>query len=183
MTWRAAPSDYCVTTGVLGAFATLAYANFPGGVAGQRHGAMQWSTILSATPANGRMSSITDGTSNTFLMGERTGGDKVYSGTTVLPFPAAVGGLNGGGWGDPLNGEHWLGGVIRGSTNYPLQQGPCGIGCTNSRGNGFHSFHTGGAQFVMCDGSVQFNSASVDNFTLAARITREKGEIAQATDN
>ncbi len=37
--------------------------------------------------------------------------------------------------------------------------------------------------FVMADGSVQFNSDSVDAYVFAARITRQKGEVAPATDN
>ncbi len=38
LTWRAAPSDYCVPTGVRGAFSNLAYRGNSGG---NRHGALQ----------------------------------------------------------------------------------------------------------------------------------------------
>lgn len=178
ISWRAAPSDYCVTTGVLGTFANIAYSNNAGG---QRHGALRMTSVQSSQGS--RMSAITDGTTNTFLMGERTGGSTIYAGTRPITVPAPVSETNGGGWGDPLNGEHWLGGAIRGATAFPIPQGGCPINCTNLRGGGYHSFHSGGAQFVMADGSVQFNAASVDAYVFAARITREKGEIASATDN
>jgi prepilin-type processing-associated H-X9-DG protein len=116
-------------------------------------------------------------------MGERTGGFNIYSGTVRITVPAQLSETNGGGWGDPLIGEHWLAGAIRGATAFPIAQGGCAINCTNIRGQGFHSFHTGGAQFVMADGSIQFNSANVEAFVFAARITRGKGEVASAVDN
>lgn len=181
-TWRAAPSDYCVTTGVLGTYANIAYS---GNAGGSRGGALAAQNVQTAPRST--IARITDGTSNTFLMGERTGGPKLYSGTIQLNMPAAfataISETNGGGWGDPLVGEHWLGGAVRGATVLPIAQGPCAINCTNIRGGGFHSFHTGGAMFVLADGSVQFNSASVEPFTFAARITSGKGEIASGIDN
>jgi prepilin-type N-terminal cleavage/methylation domain-containing protein/prepilin-type processing-associated H-X9-DG protein len=177
-TWRAAPSDYSVTSGVRATFGNIAYSNNQGG---NREGALLWANATSAPLS--RMGAITDGTSNTFLMGERTGGFRIYSGNIAITVPAALAETNGGGWGDPLVGEHWLAGAIRGATAFPIAEGGCAINCTNIRGQGFHSFHTGGAMFVMADGSVQFNSASVEPFTFAARITRTKGEVASATDD
>lgn len=178
--WQAAPSDYCVTTGVLGRFGDAAYG--VGNQGGSRHGALRASTLQTAT--TNKIANITDGTSNTFLMGERTGGDKIYSGTRELTgINPILAGTNGGGWGDPLLGENWLGGSLRGATTFPSPQGPCAINCTNFRGQGFHAFHPGGAQFLMADGSVQFNAETLDALVFAARITREKGEVATGADN
>ena len=181
-TWRAAPSDYSFTTGVRGAFANIAYS---GNAGGSRHGALQ--PVDPTSGPRSTIGSITDGTSNTFLMGERTGGFKIYAGRTELVAPAAVltalGQTNGGGWGDPLVGENWLQGAVRGATTYPIPEGGCAINCTNLRGSGFHSFHTGGAQFVNGDGSVHFNSESIDAFIFAARITSAKGEVAPGSDD
>jgi prepilin-type N-terminal cleavage/methylation domain-containing protein/prepilin-type processing-associated H-X9-DG protein len=176
--WQAAPSDYTVTTGVRATFGNIAYNNNQGG---QRNGALVAATFQ--TPASNKIANITDGTSSTFLMGERTGGDKIYSGIKQISVPAILAATNGGGWGDPLLGENWLAGAVRGATAYPIAEGGCAINCTNFRGQGFHGFHPGGAQFVMADGSVQFNSESVDAYTFAARITRGKGEVAAAIDN
>ena len=183
LTWRAAPSDYCVSTGVLGAYSNIAYAGNGGG---SRHGVLQdHITVVglgAGTNRTANLGSITDGTSNTFILGERTGGGEIYS--KRLPWTAAPASLkqqlaaaNGGGWGDPLNGEHWLGGTLYSGLPFPPQQGPCGINCTNLRGYGFHAFHPGGCHFLMADASVQFVGETVDALAVAGRITREKGEV------
>lgn len=171
LTWRAAPSDYSVTTGVRGVYANLAFVGIP---ATSRGGALSQSTFQA--PANNKMASIIDGTSNTFLMGERTGGTKVYSGMRELAVPAAVIGAQGGGWGDPLVGEHWITGTVR-NPAFPAVEGPCAINCSNVRSAGFHSFHPGGCHFLMADASVQFFSDSVAPLVIAARITRANGEV------
>ncbi|MHB8973048.1 MAG: DUF1559 family PulG-like putative transporter [Pirellulaceae bacterium] len=183
LTWRAAPSDYCVSTGVLGAYANLAYR---GNAGGARHGVLQdHITIVGLGHADnrpGRIGDITDGTSNSFLIGERTGGNDIYtlrSSWFLAPdsIKKQLVGVNGGGWGDPLNGEHWLGGTLESGLPFPPQQGPCGINCTNLRGYGFHSFHPGSCHFAMADGSIQSISATVDPLVVAGRITRQKGEV------
>jgi prepilin-type N-terminal cleavage/methylation domain-containing protein/prepilin-type processing-associated H-X9-DG protein len=176
LTWRAAASDYCIPTGVRGIYSSLAYANFPGGAGGNRHGAIQ-PHIVGQSNRNNRMADILDGTSNTMLLGERTGGVTIYAKRRPVSIPNPVPMLNGGGWGDALNGEHWLSGSLMTGATWPPQEGPCGINCTNLRGYGFHSFHPGGCHFLMADGSVQFLSDSTNPLNVAGRITREKGEI------
>jgi prepilin-type N-terminal cleavage/methylation domain-containing protein/prepilin-type processing-associated H-X9-DG protein len=170
MSWRAAPSDYTATTGVRGVFAQLAYANV---TPGPRHGALGV-----ANARDSKLSSITDGTSNTFLLGERTGGGDIYLRTVrdTSSLAPILGAANGGGWGDFLNGEHWLQGALQDGTQGP-NGGPCAINCTNRRGDGFHSFHPGGLHFVMADGSVQFVAEGASPLSIAARITRQGGEI------
>lgn len=173
LSWEAAPSDYCISTGVRGDYATLAYG---GNAGGNREGAIQ--------PVAGPFGSdtseiavIRDGLSNTMMCGERLGGAKIYrkreeDGTLTGYF----GPSNGGGWGDFLNGEHWLAGSLHDGTLGP-DGGPCAINCTNLRGNGFFSFHPGGAEFLLCDGSVQFITESVAPYVFASLITRKKGEV------
>lgn len=180
VTWNAAPSDYIATTGVRGVFASIAYA---GSAGGNRHGALQvWGTF--GSNRGGKIGAMIDGTSNTFLIGERTGGSQIYVGTTTAPELAALlVPTNGGGWGDVLNGENWMSGGLFANSYDPsnpaayLQEGPCGINCTNIRGRSFHCFHTGGAHFGLGDGSVQFLSENTDAFIIAAMITRQKGEV------
>ncbi len=173
LTWRAAPSDYCVTTGVRGVFAHLAYRGDPGG---ELHGALQPHIVGSAKPQSD-MASMTDGSSNTFLLGERYGGSTIYSRrniSTIVPDPYPA--MNGGGWGDALNGEHWLAGTLNSGLTWPPQEGPCGINCTNLRGYGFYSMHAGGCHFLMGDASVQFINANVDQLVIAIGITAKKGD-------
>lgn len=171
LTWRCAPSDYCVTTGVRGDFANIAYAGNQGG---NRHGALQPGGLFGS--AGSRMSSITDGTSNTFLLGERMGGGEIWQGRRRAPALAPFGAANGGGWADFLNGEHWLSGSLFDGTPGP-DGGPCAINCTNQRSAGFYAMHPAGCQFAMCDGSVKFVAQSSQALVIAAQITREKGEI------
>ncbi len=182
VTWSAAPSDYIATTGVRGVFSNIAYAGNGGG---DRHGALQVGGLYGSS-RGGKIGAMTDGTSNTFLIGERTGGSQIYVGTTAAQaLSALLVETNGGGWGDLLNGENWIsGGLFAGSYDPSnpaayLQEGPCGINCTNIRGRSFHCFHTGGAHFALGDGSVQFLSETTDAFVIAAMITRQKGEVFQ----
>ncbi|MFQ5732026.1 MAG: DUF1559 domain-containing protein [Planctomycetaceae bacterium] len=172
LTWNGARSDYCIATGVRGDFSRIAYAGRAGG---NREGAIQPGGLFGR--ANNRFRNITDGTSNTFLLGERAGGNTIYrkhqEDTTLTRI---FGPINGGQWGDILNGEHWLQGALYDGRVGP-NGGPCGINCTNLRGGGFYSFHPGGAHFLLADGHVRFISASVAQRILAALITRKKGEV------
>jgi prepilin-type N-terminal cleavage/methylation domain-containing protein len=173
LTWKAAPSDYCVTTGVRGAFANFAYNGNQGG---QRHGALQVHGPF-GDGRRGRLADIIDGQTQTVLIAERTGGDKIYSKLGEVPALAPYAAVNGGGWGDALNGEHWLSGTLHSGLPVPPQEGPCAINCTNLRGYGLHSFHPGGCHFLMADASVQFVSQTASALIVAGRITREKREV------
>lgn len=46
-------------------------------------------------------------------------------------------------------------------------------------GQEFGSYHTGGAQFLLVDGSAQFVSAQIEHQTLAALLSRSGGEVVQ----
>ncbi len=76
LTWKAAPSDYCISTGVRGDFARIAYS---GSASGSRHGAIQPMAGDFGNKSS-EMASIKDGTSNTFMVGERVGGATIYEG-------------------------------------------------------------------------------------------------------
>lgn len=174
LNWTAARSDYCPATGVRGTFSNIAYSGFPGGSGGQRGGALNAVGAISSDGIT-RLRDIQDGTSNTILIAERTGGATIYrkrgqdATYTTLAGPA-----NGGAWGDFLNGEHWPEGSLYDGTIGG--GGPCIINCSNMRSIGFHSFHVGGIHAALCDGSVRFVSENVSAFIFAGMITRAKGE-------
>ncbi len=182
LTWEASPSDYCTTTGVRGGYAGFAYGtNSPK----HRDGAMQPYINAPGAGLGGReiseFVSIRDGLSNTFLVGERLGGVKIFNGNqetdeTVIETNFAPN--NGGGWGDFLNGEHWIAGSVKNGSL--LLDGPCAINCTNLRGRGFYAFHPGGCHFAMCDGSVRFMSETVAAYPFASMITRRGHEVFEA---
>jgi prepilin-type processing-associated H-X9-DG protein len=102
---------------------------------------------------------ISDGTSNTFLCGERSMNE-----TTVNSYRSWIRG-NFGGCGacknvaTPLNST-----VYNGSTNF--------------NDISFGSNHTGGANFAMCDGSVRFVQQSIDMYVYLATASRGWGEVA-----
>ncbi len=185
LTWKAAPSDYCIATGVRGIFANMAYQGFPGGAGGNRHGMIQpHIQIVNVTSSfrDNNFAVVLDGTSNSILLAERTGGSDIWTRRKQLSVPQPFPRMNGGGWGDALNGEHWMSGTLFSGQTWPPQEGPCGINCTNLRGYGFHSFHPNGCLFALGDGSVRFVPESVTQFVLASLITREKGEAATLND-
>ncbi len=171
LTWTAAPSDYCVSTGVRGTYANIAYS---GDAGGDRGGALQ----PVAGPfgnAPSKFTNMKDGTSHTIMIGERLGGSEIYFKRKLMDL-GPLNALNGGGWADFLNGEHWMSGSLHDGTPGP-DGGPCAINCSNLRGAGFYAFHPAGAQFLLGDGSVKFIGENVKAHTFASMITRQKGEV------
>ena len=107
------------------------------------------------TSSRVRIRDITDGTSNTFLLGER--GIKTDFG-----------------WGWPICGgtecEHYIS-AERGLT--PADNPPD----TPNIERRFWSYHVGGNQFLMGDGAVRFLSTSIDHKTFVNLSTRSGGEV------
>ena len=179
ITWSSGRNDYTAVSGVRGDFANLAYAGAAGGT---RHG------VLSGDGWE-KMRNVTDGTTNTLLVAELTGGRTIYSGTKpdaalnsyagYPPNPGVVQDFQGGAWADLYNGENWVNGSLLSGCSDPLSGpdgGPCAINCCSRPGN-FHSFHAGGVSAAMADGSVRFVSANIASQILAGLITIKKGEV------
>ena len=114
---------------------------------------------------------IVDGTSNTILVAEFAGKDRVWQNGTNTG--NQISGVNGGlgGWADTTSGNTKLTGSLPTGTSGP---GACGVNCSNDLG--LYSFHPGGANAALVDGSVRFINESIDIETLIAFITRNGGD-------
>ncbi|MCI0461120.1 MAG: DUF1559 domain-containing protein [Gemmataceae bacterium] len=145
--------------------------SFPAGDA-TRDGILFWDSAI-------RLADVTDGASNTFLIGERSHRDPEYDRITVASFP---------GWG-PLSGFGLWAAVqftAGGSLPHQTLSSPVPINYQVSRGGGaqetidrlcaYGSGHPGGANFAFADGSVRFVSDPTSLSTLQALSTRAGGE-------
>jgi prepilin-type N-terminal cleavage/methylation domain-containing protein/prepilin-type processing-associated H-X9-DG protein len=161
LAWQAWPADYTPIASldpVLINFLNLNYSST------QAQGVLR-QDVGTAIPT------ISDGSSNTILLAEIAGRNELYqagrdTGTTLTSF------FGQGGWADATSSGSTLFGSSPDGTVTP---GMCGINCSNAYG--LYSFHTGGANIVLCDGSVRFLSASTNLSTLAFLVTRAGGEV------
>jgi prepilin-type N-terminal cleavage/methylation domain-containing protein/prepilin-type processing-associated H-X9-DG protein len=121
-----------------------------------------------------RPAEVTDGTSNTILLAEDAGRPQLWSGRRLV---APVGG-GGGAWAGGGSEIALDGSAADGSSVATLTGSgpwPCGINCINK--GEVYSFHAGGANVAMADGSVRFLREGLDMNVLAALITRAGGEV------
>jgi prepilin-type N-terminal cleavage/methylation domain-containing protein/prepilin-type processing-associated H-X9-DG protein len=130
------------------------------------------------------ITSVSDGTSNTIMVTECAGRPNIYRNGT----PTGTITADGYGWADPdgtigsIDGSSRAG-IPGGDTgNNPVSAGssPCMMNCTNESEP--YSFHTGGVNICMGDGSVRFLRASVAPATWAALITGTQGEVVTNLD-
>jgi prepilin-type N-terminal cleavage/methylation domain-containing protein/prepilin-type processing-associated H-X9-DG protein len=177
ISWTASASDYTVTTGI-----RVATLNACVGGGGDRDGVLEAiAPVLPTDPITGtRISQITDGTSNTFLIGELAGRPDLWqAGTKVASYPSAATAFSGAGWGDALNGENWFVGSLQ-DGSVPSTGGTCVVNCTNTRGAGLYAFHTNAANVLFADGSVRSLSNGMNHCTFSFLVTKKKGEIIPA---
>ncbi len=186
--------DYSSANGIRSGLSGVAYGGAAAAAqgitsSGDRHGVIKWQVPIVDVPSLSDLSErsgirdVTDGTSNTILIGERASANDLYYGrikqSPTGPNAAAVGlqALTGGGpWGDGWT-ENWIKGSLQDGTEAGDGGGPCGINCSNAHQAGWYSWHTGGAMICLADGSVRFLSENVDAFIYASLITAAKGEV------
>jgi prepilin-type N-terminal cleavage/methylation domain-containing protein/prepilin-type processing-associated H-X9-DG protein len=137
-------------------------------------------TFVYPEPANGvmqdnqqyRITDITDGTSNTSLVGELGGRGNLWVMGQILdspPYSLGYGAPSGGGWEDTFAGENWLEAL----PSPPLPSSFCPINCVNAAG--YYSFHGVGANFLLADGSVRMVSTSTAPWIVMELITLNSG--------
>ncbi len=133
-----------------------------------------------------KIGAITDGTSNTWILGERSAPDSKewVLGKPLQDLSDEQVGLMGPSWNDwQWNVGHFWRNITPGSCNsdYPTtcpggrSSGQCLINCNNKWN--YYSFHVGGAHFIFADGSVRFVNENTDFATLLKLEGFADGEI------
>ncbi len=147
-------------------------------------------SLAGLLPKNGspKLRDATDGLSNTVMYAESAGRPNVYrKGKRVGELPTQR--INAGGWSRPASDFSLDGSTIDGV----LSPGPCPMNCTNGDEIGSaafphpyygtegtseaYSFHSGGGNFVLGDGSVKFIAENIGIREFARVITRSGGEL------
>jgi prepilin-type N-terminal cleavage/methylation domain-containing protein/prepilin-type processing-associated H-X9-DG protein len=123
------------------------------------------------------ITAITDGTSNTIMITEAGGRPNHFMlGRDTGNGPPSNEGF---GWTDPdtgsgsYDGSHPTTGLV--NTNGAFAGGTCLMNCNNDSEP--YSFHTGGVNVCMADGSVRFVRSSVAPATMAALLTSRAGDL------
>lgn len=141
------------------------------------------------------LETIADGASNTTMIFELAGRNTVYHAgfKNLASNPSQSAAFDqielenqlafgGGLWADPANGDYFIAGRMN-ADGSGRHSGPYLINKSNMRssaegggsyyygyGCGPYGFHCGGAQVLMCDGSVKFFSETMDGITLCALV-------------
>ncbi|OWK46802.1 DUF1559 domain-containing protein [Fimbriiglobus ruber] len=156
-TWSLSQADYATCQGdyinSTGVGQTPAYGN----VGGTGPNSPQVRGMISRYGWGARFADVTDGLSNTFLVGECVGAFCITQNVAAESFATTS---------HPVN---YLNASLMASL--PTQANP-----RWDESVGFRSFHTGGANFLLGDGSVRFISESVDGTTYRAYASRSGGE-------
>jgi prepilin-type N-terminal cleavage/methylation domain-containing protein/prepilin-type processing-associated H-X9-DG protein len=114
------------------------------------------------------LTDVLDGTSQTTLAGEAAGLPVTYSGGGEGPWQRDDFNFGSGRWGSAGHGIQ----ILRTDHDW---------GTINFRNSSIYSFHPGGANVVFCDGSVHFLREGTDPFVVEALVTREAGDVADAS--
>ena len=129
-----------------------------------------------------KITDVSDGSTNTFLVGERSHFDpQCELRNPASKNPGMYGWGNWGGY-DGANpptstADFMLGTVAPLNYKYPVTVPAANAANTELRNNAYGSLHAGGANFAMSDGSVQFIADSIPLATLQFLSTREDGNV------
>jgi prepilin-type N-terminal cleavage/methylation domain-containing protein/prepilin-type processing-associated H-X9-DG protein len=163
-----------------GGFLTLTFGSAPIGPnkVSELDGALKQNVLNPIT-------AVSDGTSNTMLLGEDAGRPQYWQlGRNMgWVFPPKPTGYRSpiGGWAQPcqiLNVSGMAPGIQAPTNNFP---GPCAVNCQNALD--LYSFHPGGANILMADGSVRLLSANTSVTTVSELLVPDDGYVLPVDAN
>jgi len=172
------PTDYSAVRGLHGTFRTNCSpaTPAPSDDCGALGGKGTW-TANGLTVSRPTLVGIGDGTSNTMLFAESAGRHQVYAGRT----PVSPNTPGTAGW--SLNSAFFDYNTairVRAFAGTSFDSGCSGVNATNGGSAGayqIYSFHSGGANVLRADGSVQFLRDAIAPATLGALVSRAGGEV------
>ena len=184
-----APTDYAATTErtwPAGGNQSIPPANRPTYASGDPYfiGVLPHDKITNNAEDKARRTivAITDGTSNTMMIAECAGRNRKY--VMGREDPAQT--WSGGPWANP-GARINIGGFNPSTYTFgtPIASpgattGPCAVNCVNSKE--IYSFHSGGANVCMADGSIRFLKSSITLLTAFQLLTYNRGEIVAGLD-
>ena len=179
-----APTDYAAVTGVsaINTVVNTTGRAIPG--------------ILEKNRVPGvKFTEVTDGLSNTLTLVESAGRPQIWrqgktAGANTFTSVADLK-VNGGGWGRPASDLDFLPSLPDGTGYTPFASATVAVGATNGYPytaypqapfgtdgtSAPYSFHTGGVNALLGDGSVRFIRSGITVATFAALVTRSYGEV------
>jgi prepilin-type N-terminal cleavage/methylation domain-containing protein/prepilin-type processing-associated H-X9-DG protein len=141
---------------------------------GNLKGVIMW---WQADNQTNRFADITDGTSNSIMIGECSGREDVYRGRQKHAVDYITVRARGGAWATTDN-PYQIGQRTPWKPAFGTIPGTVSINNSNEWGHCFYSFHPAGANFAFADGSVRHFGKSTSLFLLACMTTRSGGEVA-----
>ena len=138
-----------------------------------------------------RFADFIDGTSNTLFVTESAGRPDIYRNGKLFAAATAATRVNGGGWCRPASEIPYLLGTdatgatkvgtsfinVTNGIDYIAEGGPASAFYGTDGTSQIYSFHSGGVNATLVDGSVRFITASTNIRTFARLVTRDGGEI------
>ncbi|MFO0946967.1 MAG: DUF1559 domain-containing protein [Planctomycetota bacterium] len=121
-----------------------------------------------------KLTDITDGVSNTALLGESAARPDAWIKRQYVGSLTVQHALSGAWAGWEATPVHSF--SIDGTTNH----GPCVINCSNN--GGIYAFHAGGAHTLFADGSVHFLAEGMDKYIVYALVSFSYGEVIEKGD-
>ena len=183
-----ASGDYALAKGLDRGAAPFLSIALSGLFSDPTNAANQYYPGIFAQNVDAKLADVTDGLSNTIAVHE-SGGRPAYfrRGKQIGSLPTSR--VNAGGWCRPASDILVTGQVADGSALF----GPVPFNATNGHNVGGesypggtfgvqgtsqpYSFHVGGANFLLGDGSVRFISENIAFNTFASLVTRSNGEV------